>query len=88
MKNKLTTSKLELPAALLTSRIKSTVTQEMDIHIDHIYLWSDSKTISNYLRNMNTSFVSYIRRRCNEIRPNTNQARNQEFFRAGEFSWN
>ena len=39
MKNKLTTkARLELQAALLTLRIKLTVTQEMVIQIDNIYL--------------------------------------------------
>ena len=39
MKTKLTTIPgLELQAALLASRIKLTVIQEMDIHIDNIYL--------------------------------------------------
>ena len=42
MRNKLVTiSRLELQAVLLASRIKLTVTQEMEIHIDNIYLWSD-----------------------------------------------
>ena len=73
MRNKLVTiSRLELQAVLLASRIKLTVTQEMEIHIDNIYLWSDSKTVLNYLRNSNTNFDPYIMRRCNEIRQNTN----------------
>ena len=44
----------------------------LDIHIDNIYLWSDSKTVLNYLHNRNTNFGPYIIRRCNEIRQNTN----------------
>ena len=55
MKNKLTAiHRLELESFLLASKIKLTVTLEMDIHIDSIYLWSDSKTVSNYLHNINT----------------------------------
>ena len=73
MKNKFTTiSRLKLREALLDSRIKLTVTQEMDIHIGNIYLWSDLKTVLNYLRNRNTNFGPYIMRRCNEIGQNTN----------------
>ena len=73
MKNKLTTiPRLELQTALLASRIKLTVSQEMDIHIDNIYLWSDSKTVLIYLRNTNTDFGPCIMRRCNEIRQNIN----------------
>ena len=73
MKNKLPTiPRLELQAALLASRIKPAVTQEMDIHIDNIYLWSDSKTVLNYLRNRNTNIGPCTMRRCNGIRQNTN----------------
>ena len=42
----------------------------MDHYLD--YLWSDSKTVLNYLRNRNTNFGPYIMRRSNEIRQNTN----------------
>ena len=70
IKNKLTTiPRLELQAALLASRIKLTVTQEMDIH--NIYLWSNSNTVLNYLRHRDTNFNPYITRRCTEIRQNT-----------------
>ena len=63
MKNKLTTiPRLELQAALLASRIKLTMTQEMDIHIDNIYLWNGSKTVVNYFYDRNTSFGPYIMR--------------------------
>ena len=73
MKNKFSTiPRLELQAALLASRIKVTVTQEMDIHMDNVYLWSDLKTVLNYFCNRNTNFGPYIMRRCNEIRQNTN----------------
>ena len=61
-----------LPNSWLTLRVKLTVTQEMDIHIDNIYLGSGSKTVLNYLRNMNSNFGPYIIRRCNEIRQNAN----------------
>ena len=36
-----------------------------------VFLWSDSKTVLNYLRNTGTNFGPYILRRCNEIRGNT-----------------
>ena len=73
MRNKLTTiPRLELSVTLSASRIKLAVTQEMDVHTDNIYLWSDSKTVLDYLRNRNTNFGTYVVRRCNEIRQNTN----------------
>ena len=36
--------------------------------IDLIYLWSDSKTALNHLRNIEINFRPYIMRRCKEIR--------------------
>ena len=44
----------------------------MDVHIDNVYLWPDSKTVLNYLCNRNTNIGPYIMRRCNVIRQNTN----------------
>ena len=44
----------------------------MDIRIDNIYLWLDSKTVLNYLRNSKINFGAYIMGRCNEIKQNTN----------------
>ena len=75
MKNKLVTIlRLELQAALMVSRIKVTILDQMDIAIDSVFLWSDSKTVLNYLRylrNTKNNFGPYIMRRCNEIRVNT-----------------
>ena len=42
----------------------------MDIHIDSIYLWYDSKTVSNYLHYINTNFRFHILKRCKEILQN------------------
>ena len=52
MKNILVTiPRLELQAALIASRIKVTILDQMDMPIDSVFLWSDSKTVLNYLRN-------------------------------------
>ena len=73
MKNKLTIiPRLELQAALLASRIKLAVTPEMEIHLENIYLGSESMAVLNYLRNSNTNFGPYITRRGNKIRQNEN----------------
>ena len=72
MKNKLVTiRRLELQAALMASRIKVTILDQMDIAIDSAFLWSGSKTVLNYLRNTKTNFGPYIMQQCNEIRVNT-----------------
>ena len=54
----------------MASRIKVTILDQMGMAIDSVFLWSDSKTSLNYLRNTKTNFASYIIRRCNEIRVN------------------
>ena len=73
MKNKLTIiPRLELQAALLASRIKLAVTPEMEIHLENIYLGSESMAVLNYLRNSNTNFGPYIMRRGKKIRQNEN----------------
>ena len=46
MKNILVTIlRLELQAALIASRIKVTILDQMDMPIDSVFLWSDSKTV-------------------------------------------
>ena len=70
--NSLTIPKLELQAAVIASRIKVTALEEMRKAISTIYLWTDSKTVLNYLYNENTNFGVYITHRVNEIRNNTN----------------
>ena len=43
----------------------------MDMANDGVFLWSDSKTVLNYLWNTKNIFGAYIMRRCNEIQVNT-----------------
>ena len=49
-----------------------TVLEEMREAISKIYLWTDSKTVLNYLYNENTNFGVHVTHRVNEIRNNTN----------------
>ena len=70
--NSLTIPKLELQVAVITSRIKLTILEEMRKAISKIYLCIDSKTVLNYLYNENTNFGVYVAHRVNEIRNNTN----------------
>ena len=61
MKNKLVTiPRLELQATLMALRIKVTILDQMDMTIVSVFLWSDSKTVLNYLRNTKTNFGPYI----------------------------
>ena len=69
--NALTIPKLELQAAVIASRMKCTILDEINFNVSNIFLWSDSQTVLNYLRNENSHFGTYITHRVNEIRNNT-----------------
>ena len=72
MKNiSVTILRFELQATLMASRIKVTILDQMDMAIDSVFLWSDSKNVLIYLRNKKPNFEPYIMRRCNKIRVNT-----------------
>ena len=60
-----------LQVALIASRIKLTILDQMVMATDSVLLWSDLKTVLNYLRNTKTNFRPYIKRRCNKIQVNT-----------------
>ena len=70
--NSLTIAKLELQAAVIVSRIKLTILEEMREAISKVYLWTDSKIVLNYSYNENTNFGVYVTHRVNESRNNTN----------------
>ena len=59
--------RLELQAALMASRSKVTIFDQMDTALDSVFLWSDSKTVLNYLQYAKTNFGPYIMQRCNKI---------------------
>ena len=71
MKNELVSSRLELQASLMASRIKVAILEQIDMANDSVFLWSDSKIVLNYLWNTKNIFGAYIMRRCNEIQVNT-----------------
>ena len=48
-----------------------TVLEEKKEAISKIYLWTDSITVLNYLRNEKTNFGVYVTHRVNEIGNNT-----------------
>ena len=49
MKNELVSSRLELQASLMGSRIKVAILEQIDMANDSVFLWSDSKIVLNYL---------------------------------------
>ena len=64
----LTIPKLELQAAVIAARIKQTVLHEISFHPRAILLWTDSKTVIQYIQNEKGHFPIFIMHCINEIR--------------------
>ena len=73
-----TIPRLELQAALYAARLKKTIEDEMDFKFDKIFLWSDSTTVLNWIKNFKLKHKMYIENRIAEIRDltSTNQWNN------------
>ena len=69
-KKSLTLPRLELQAAVIATCEKTHIIRDSEIQPSNVYLWSDSKVVLNYIKNVDTSFGSYIAQRVNEIRSN------------------
>ena len=63
----LTIPKLELQAAVIAARIKETMLHEISFHPRAIFLWTDSKTIIQYIQNEKGHLPTFIMHRINEI---------------------
>ena len=62
----LTIPKLELQAAVIAARIKQTVLHAISFHRRAIFLWTDSKTVTQYLQNEKGHFPIFIMHCINE----------------------
>ena len=63
--------RLELQAAVLGVRIKSTIIEQVNFQIDNITLYSDSNVTLNCISNSSRKFLPFVVNRLNEIRTNT-----------------
>ena len=63
----LTVPRLELQAAVMASKLKSKIFEEIDLEIDETYFWSDSKIVLHYLSNTQRRFSTYVSHRVAEI---------------------
>ena len=68
----MTIPRLELQAAVLASRLKTTILSELKLKVNQVCLWSDSSTVLKYIKNEKVNFGQYIMPRSNEIRNNSN----------------
>ena len=63
--------RLELQAAVLDARIKSTIIEQSDFQIDNITFYSDSKVTFNCISDWSRKFLPFVMSRWNEIETNT-----------------
>ena len=67
----LTMPKLELQAAVLASRLKTSILEQLEFEIYKTYLWTDSKITLHYIQNETRKFPVFIMNRLQEIRSKT-----------------
>ena len=52
----MTIPRLELQAAVLASRLKTTILSELKLKVNQVFLWSDSSTVLKYIKNEKANF--------------------------------
>ena len=57
----MTIPRSELQAALLASRLKTTIVEKLKLNIDSIHLWGDSAIILKYTRNYSSSWIELMK---------------------------
>ena len=67
----LTIPRLELQAAVVATRLKSKILEEIDFEVDETHLWSDSKIVLHYISNAHRRFSVYVSHRVAEIVSNS-----------------
>ena len=70
-KNTLTIPRLELQAAVLATRMNVAIFDSVTVKINKVFMWSDSKTVRQYIRNENVKYPTYVMHRVSEIKKNT-----------------
>lgn len=63
--------RLELQAAVLSTRINKTLREELDLNIQSTTYWTDSEIVLHYLKNEKRRFQTFVANRVEEIRENS-----------------
>ena len=71
---KLSVVRLELQAAVLAVRLADTVSQELSMHIDHIFFWSDSTVVLQYIASSSRRFHTFVANRVAEIQDSSDSS--------------
>ena len=72
IKEKLSTPRLELQAAVTAVRLKDRIVDVFDIQFVSIKFWVDSQIVLKYIQNTNHNFSIFVMNRLDEIRLNSN----------------
>ena len=64
--------RLELQAAVLAVRLCCVIKRELTVSIEDTVLWSDSKTVLQYIANESRRFHTFVANRVSEIHDSTN----------------
>ena len=67
----LTIPRLELQAAVVATRLKSKILEEIDYEVDETHFWSDSKRVLHYLSNTQRRFSTFVSHIVAEIVSNS-----------------
>ena len=67
----LTIRKLDLQAAVLATRLKVFVLEQLKFRVNKIYFWTDSQTTLKYIKNESKKFPIFVMNRLHEIRANS-----------------
>ncbi|XP_064629286.1 uncharacterized protein LOC135488575 [Lineus longissimus] len=60
--------RLELQAAVVASRVDRLIRRELDVEVDRVVFWTDSRITLQYIRNESMRFKTYVANRVTEIR--------------------
>ena len=63
--------RLELQAAVLSTRLNKMLREELDLPIQSTKFWTDSEIVLHYLKNERRRFQTYVANRVEEIRGNS-----------------
>lgn len=63
--------RLELQAAVLATRMNSSLRAELDLDIERTQYWTDSEIVLHYLRNVKRRFQTFVANRVHEIKENS-----------------
>ena len=59
--------RLELVAAVLGAKLGMKICNELDLHVNRVYYWTDAMVVLRYIHNVSTRFEIFIANRLNVL---------------------